>query len=143
MYTASLLAGRASRGQVCASSVLCQYIHSSTGKNRTTSFLWGSCFFQGDLIERIKDIVEDYNKHAMGSIPAIFFTVALWMASQNLIQEAVKQYAPALQTWQLAVVEIFVASFGLYWVTREPKAKKGGGEDGHLRTDIAERISNP
>ena len=84
--------------------------------------------------------MEDYNKHAMDSIPAIFFTVAMWMSAQTLIQEAVKQYAPALQTWQLALVELFIASFGLYWVTRKPKAKGGGGEDGYVRTDIAERV---
>jgi len=57
----------------------------------------------------------------MDSVPAIFFTVMMWMSAQTLIQEAVKQYAPALQTWQLSLLEIFVASFGLFFATRLSK----------------------
>ena len=77
--------------------------------------------------QKIKDIVNDYNKHAFDNIPSVFFTVMLWMASQSLIQEVVKQYTPDLQTWQLAAVEIFLASFGLWYVTRKkdkPEDKK-------------------
>lgn len=71
--------------------------------------------------QKIKDLVNDYNKHAMDNIPNVFFTVMLWAAAQSLINEAVRLYAPDFQLWQLALVEIFIASFGLWYVTRQKK----------------------
>ena len=72
---------------------------------------------------RIKTIVDEYNKHAAGIIPATFFTVMIWAASQSLINEAVKDYVPMLQSWQVALIEIFVASFGLWFVTKRQEER--------------------
>jgi hypothetical protein len=43
------------------------------------------------------------------------------MAAQMLIEEFIKAYAPGTQRWQLAVVEIFIASFGLWYLSRKKK----------------------
>ena len=75
---------------------------------------------------KIKNVFNDYNKHAAANLPSIFFTVMLWIGAQSLITEGAKQYLPSLATWQLAAVEVFIASYGLWYFSRrknEPESK--------------------
>lgn len=71
--------------------------------------------------QKIKDLVNDYNKHAFDLLPTTIFTVMAWMSAQAMIEELMKAFAPDVQRWQLAAIELFIASFGLWFVTRQKK----------------------
>ena len=71
--------------------------------------------------QKIKDLVNDYNKHTFDILPSTVLTVMAWMAAQALIEEFMKSFAPGVQRWQLAAIELFIASFGLWFVTRRKK----------------------
>lgn len=70
------------------------------------------------LEKKVKGIVQEYNNYAMDILLPTALTVMLWMSMQSLIAEGVKQYLPSMATWQLATVEVFAASFGLYFVAK-------------------------
>lgn len=93
--------------------------------------------------KRLKTIVDEYNKHAAGIIPTTLFTVMLWLAAQNLINEAVKDYAPMMQVWQVAAIEIFVASFGLWFVTKSKEENDMSKEEENNLSMIISIGANP
>lgn len=72
--------------------------------------------------EAVKKVVREYTVHAQDVVLSSFFTVMLWISLQKIIEEAAKNYLPSLASWQLAAVEVFIASYGLWWL-----AKRNGG----------------
>lgn len=96
--------------------------------------------------EKIKSIVKDYNSHTMDTILPAFFTVMLWMSLQSLITEGAAKYIPAMASWQLSSVEVFIASYGLWWIAK----KKNGGDtletkktENDIRTSVGQDDTIP
>lgn len=75
-------------------------------------------------MNRIGRVVEEYNRHASDVVPVTFLTVLMWSGSQTLINEALKNYAPNFPAYQLAMLELFIASFGLWFIVLRKKEKK-------------------
>jgi len=73
------------------------------------------------LEEQVKKVVQEYTVHAQDVVLPSFFTVMLWISLQKIIEEAAKNYLPLLASWQLAVVEVFIASYGLWWIAKRGK----------------------
>ena len=72
----------------------------------------------------VKEVTNDYTVHAQDLVLTSFFTVMIWIALQNLITEFVARYLPGLAIWQVATVEVFIASYGL-WMVAKRKEKNG------------------
>jgi hypothetical protein len=80
-------------------------------------------------LNRIGIVVEKYNKHASDIIPVTFLTVMLWISAQGLIDEGVRVYAPTFPKWQISLLEMFLASFGLWFITLKKEEKNGDMEE--------------
>ena len=75
-----------------------------------------------EILDKLfKGITTDYALHTRDLILPVALTAMMWQALQSLINEGAKAYLPSLAVWQIATIEIFVASYGLWAVTREKK----------------------
>ena len=77
--------------------------------------------------DKLKNVLNDYNRHAAENIPSIFCTVMLWAGAQSLINDAAKTYLPNMPIWQISAVEIFFASYGLWYISRQKNGKMTNG----------------
>jgi hypothetical protein len=69
----------------------------------------------------MKRAMKDFNKHASDTITTTLFTVMLWIGVQAIIEEALRHYSPGFERWVVGLIEIILASIGLWYINRKEK----------------------